>query len=223
MNNDPRDEPKDGEGRREPMINAPWPAVLLAVLILAARMAHSIVGDTIWNDLAFSPVDLTNGRWMALATNLLVYQDWMSALFIAIFALAFATPTVRWLGPSLQATTSIGTLYILGGIVGGFAHALSHVGDTRPFSVGIAGVAALAGAASRLYGQEGRPGPLWSPLSIGLLLAGVVMYLLQSIAGRLSGGSGPAEAVGALAGFAAGLLLIGPFIRLARPSYRQER
>lgn len=216
MNDDRWDQPGGtGDDGREPLFNAPWPAVMIAGVVLASRLAHTILGDAVWGQLAFAPADLAQGRWIGLVTNLFVFPDWLSALIIALFCMVFATPLVRWLGPDRRAAAAAGSLYILGGVAGGLGDAVIHAGSVKPFHAGIACVAALAGAASRLYGREGDLGPPWSPTTIGLIMAGVVIFLLEGAVGAYLGFKAPPEAAGALAAFLVGVLLIGAFRPLA--------
>src|SRR5690606_20824652 len=86
--------------------------------------------------------------------------------------------------------------------------------------IGASGAASgLMGAAARLIGGGGRVGPVFSQSVTGMGLAWLIVNAIMALApGGLVPGVGQTASVGweaHLVGFAAGVLLIGPFGRLA--------
>lgn len=207
---DDRPEGQGGDGH-EPMFNAPWPAVVLAVLIILCRVAQMLVGDA-WLDMAFTPARLDQGEWPTLATNLLIYPDWGGAILLAALALAFAAPVSRWFGSDRSGAAAVAALFIIGGVAGAVVHTLFYMGQDVPFSGGYGAIAALAGAASRLMRQEpGRMGPPWGMMTLGLLGAFIAAGLLQAAAAPFLGFSIPPGWQGNIASYVVGALLIGLF------------
>ena len=86
--------------------------------------------------------------------------------------------------------------------------------------VGASGAASgLMGAAARLIGGHGRPGPMFSQAVTGMGMAWIIVNVIMAFSGGLLiPGAGDAAVAweAHLAGFAAGVLLIRPFGWLAR-------
>ena len=76
------------------------------------------------------------------------------------------------------------------------------------------------GAAARLIGGQGEPGPMFSKAVTGMGAAWIVVNVIMAFTGGAlipgAGGAGVGWEAH-LAGFAAGVLLIGPFGWLAAP------
>ena len=130
-------------------------------------------------------------------------------------ALAFGTPVARFLGPRACGALSFALFYLTCGVLAGLGYAAlnPHSGAAV---VGASGaVSGLFGAASRLI--EHRPG--LSPFASRTVVGFAAAWLVTNVALGLIG---VAPGIGAvqiawqahLAGYAAGLALIGPWARV---------
>ena len=175
----------------EPIVNAPWPVVAMCVAIVslyALQRQFPFVEPV----FAFSPAKLAAGDTSGLVTSQFLHGNWAHALMNAAFVLAFGAPVARYFGRGFVGTTTFFAFYLLCGILAALGFAALHWGAAVAM-VGASGAASgLMGAAARLIGGHGRPGPMFSQAVTGAGEAGVAW-----------------EAH--LGGFAAGVLLIGPF------------
>jgi membrane associated rhomboid family serine protease len=107
--------------------------------------------------------------------------------------------------------------YLVCGIVGGLGFVLADLHD-KAVVVGASGaISGLLGAASRIIQGQGRIGPMFGQTVIGMAIAwAIVNVALGVVPGWTPGAMGmPVAWQAHLAGYAAGVLLIGPFARLA--------
>lgn len=211
-----------GPGRRpapEPIVNAPWPVVVLTTAIVGAYLIQSRYPlPWVADALAFSP-HLLMVQPERLFTSLFVHGAWAHALLNAAFILAFGAPVARFFGPRPGGVAAFFGFYFLCGVVASLGFALLHWGEAAAL-IGASGAASgLMGAAARLIGGQGQVGPLFSQAVTGMGLAWLIVNAIMALApGGLVPGVGGTAAVGweaHLAGFAAGVLLMGPFGRLA--------
>ena len=211
---------------REPFSRAPWPALVLAASILvgfAIQAGSGPVGD--WNErFGLRPSDLEAGRLTGLLGALWSHANWTHAAMNAVFALAFGAPVARLFGLSTRGVALFAAFYLVGGVLASLGFVLMHRNDDV-LLVGASGaVSALTGAAARLIGQRGAgPGGLLAPFRsaavIGMSFAFVGSNLLLGLVGvDLGQGDAPLAWEAHLAGYAAGLVLIGPFTWLALPN-----
>lgn len=196
---------------RQPILNAPWPAVLLAGVIVAGYAVQSLMPpEAVIAPYAFRASDLDAGRWITLVTALFLHGSWPHALMNAAFALAFGTPVARFLGLRARGVAVFVVFYLVSGVLANLAFAAVHRGDPTPLVGASGAVSGLMGAAARLIAGRGRPGPIISPPVIGMGAAWVVVNLLVAVTGIAPGANGAAVAWEAhLGGFAAGVLLFG--------------
>jgi len=205
-----------GEKRRsEPLFHAPWPSLLLAAMIVASYAVQSTIltAPEALQPYWFAPRDLAEGHYGGLVTSLFLHGGWAHALVNAGFALAFGAPVARLFGLGPRGALGFFLFYLVcGGIANlGFA-ALPHRMDE--VLVGASGaVSGLAGAASRLMGRRDtdRLAPFFGTAVVGMTAAWITSNLLIGLFGVtvLSGGA-PIAWQAHIAGYAAGLLLIGP-------------
>lgn len=211
-------EPAEERPSREPVFNAPWPAVAVAVLIVGGYAVQGFVPDAMLQPLAFAPADLTAGRPWTLVTALFLHFNWPHALMNGAFALAFATPVARLLGPRARGVAVFFGFYLLTGALASLGYAALHWGSTGALIGASGAVSGLMGAAARLIGGRGRLGAITAPATLSFGLSLLIVNLLIAVLGSSlvpgTGGAGIAWEAH-LAGFLAGLLLIGPFARVA--------
>lgn len=200
----------------EPIVNAPWPVVVLTVGLIALYAVQSRFPGAA-DYLGFYPVDLVHNRFAGLITSQFLHGNWAHALMNAGFILAFGAPVSRFFGPSLLGAAGFFLFYLACGALACIGFAALHWGGTDNL-IGASGAASgLMGAAARLIGGHGRVGPVFSRPVMSLGFAWILVNLVMAFAGGLLMGD-PGASVGweaHLAGFAAGVLLIGPFGWLA--------
>jgi membrane associated rhomboid family serine protease len=203
---------------REPVFNAPLPALLVAVVIVGGYALQRFIPDPVIEGLAFAPADLLAGRVWSLFTALFLHFNWPHALMNGAFALAFATPVARFFGTRPAGVAAFFGLYLLTGALANLGFAALHWGSTGGLIGASGAVSGLMGATARLMGGHGRVGAILSPATLSFGGSLLVVNLLIAIFGSAlvpgAGGAGIAWEAH-LAGFLAGLLLIGPFSKLA--------
>jgi len=222
--NDPRRGFPDGPAperrpAREPVFNAPAAALALVALIVGgyALQTRFPLEDVV-EACAVSSATLAQGRWLTLISSLFVHGGWGHALMNAAFALAFATPVARFFGERLRGVAVFFVFYLLCGALSSLGYAALHPGDANPLVGASGAVSGLMGAAARLIDGRGRVGRILSSAVLGMGGAWLVVNLLVGALGSgfTPGAAGATVAWQAhLAGFLAGVLLIGPFARLA--------
>lgn len=206
------------DGERQPIFNAPWPAVLIAVVILAVYGVQSFLPpEQILPRWAFSAQALEQGRYETLVTALFLSGSWPHAFANSAGALAFGTPLARLFGGRFAGASAFFLFCLVCGALGNLGFGLVHPGSAG-LLVGASGaVSALMAAASRIIAGGGRIGPILSPPVIGMGIAWLVVNLLVAVLGFAPGmGDAPVAWEAHLFGFAAGALLAGPFAWLAR-------
>lgn len=213
---------REDRPEREPIFNAPWPALALVALIVGGYAVQSRfpIGE-VAGQWAFSPQALDQGRWITLVTALFLHGGWGHAFLNAAFALAFATPVARFFGERMGGSVAFFAFYLTCGVLSNLGFAALHPGGSEPLVGASGAISGLMGAASRLIAGRGRVGPIFSSAVLGMGGAWVIVNLLIGALGSqfAPGADGAAVAWEAhLAGFLAGVLLIGPFAWLMRRS-----
>jgi membrane associated rhomboid family serine protease len=216
----PGQEPQpDEKPVREPVFNAPWQAVAVTVLILGGYAVQiQFPQDAILGAYAFASINLAPGRWETAITAIFLHGSWAHAMMNAAFALAFSTPLARFFGPKIEGALLFFGFYVLAGVISNLGYAAAHP-HGHALIVGASGaVSGLMGASARLIGGHGRVGPMFSRAVLGMGGGWIAINLLIALVGGSflpgTGGAGVAWEAH-LAGFAAGVLLIGLFGRLA--------
>ena len=210
----PRPAPDQGApppAAREPLLNAPWAVVLLVTVIVAGYFAQTLLPPGLAERVfALTPEQLAAGQWSRLFSSQFVHGGWAHALMNGAFVLAFGAPVARFFGPRPSGVILFLTFYLLCGALAGLGFLLLHLGQPVAL-VGASGAASgLMGAAARLIGGQGRVGPVFSSAVLSLGASWVLVNIFMALFGGFIFGA----AVGweaHLAGFAAGVLLIGPF------------
>ncbi|WP_269716309.1 rhomboid family intramembrane serine protease [Caulobacter sp. NIBR2454] len=203
---------------REPAFNAPWPALLLTVAIAGSYLLQTrLLDDAGVYALALVPARLQAGEWGGLVTSIFLHGGWMHVLLNSAFALAFGTPISRLLGLDLRGAALLLVFFLLCGVGSGAVYALIHAGSMGAVIGASGAVSGMMGAAARLMDRAGHLGPILSPSVMSTGAAWIIVNLLVALFGLTPGTDGAGVAWEAhLAGFAIGLLLIGPVAALAR-------
>ena len=206
--------------KREPMFNAPWTLVALCVgLIGLYALQSALMSEAQLERLALTPGALMAGRWQTLVTSLFLHGSWPHVLMNSIAVIAFGPPTARLMGVDARGAAVFFAFYLTCGVLAGLGFVLCDPGDVSPVVGASGAVSGLLGAASRLIQGRGRVGPIIGSTVIGMGAAWAIVNVILGVSGLTPGAMGmPVAWQAHLAGYAAGLLLIGPFARLAGPA-----
>jgi membrane associated rhomboid family serine protease len=201
---------------REPLFNAPWPALALAVSIVVSFFIQSQLPERDWAPYVLLPPNvLQNGAWETLLTPLLLHGGWVHTLMNAVAALAFGAPVARLLGLRIGGAAAFLLFYLICGALSSIGYVLAHPDSMSPVVGASGAVSGLMGGATRLIETRGRPGPLFTRSVVSMSVAWIVVNLIIGFVPVMPGTGGAGIAWEAhVAGFFAGLLLIGSFARL---------
>jgi membrane associated rhomboid family serine protease len=201
---------------REPLFNAPWPALALALSIVASFAVQERLPEAVWMPWMLTPAGVLQfGHWEMLLTPLLLHGGWVHTLMNAVAALAFGAPVARLLGLRLGGAASFLLFYLVCGALSSLGYVLAHPESYSPVVGASGAVSGLMGGASRLIDVRGRLGPMFSRSVVSMAVAWVVVNLIIGFVPVMPGAEGAGIAWEAhVAGYFAGLLLIGPFARL---------
>jgi len=208
------------DAARQPVFNAPWPALALTGIIVGGYLLQGFFPmEEVVRNGAFSAAALEEGRWQTAVTALFLHGSWPHALMNAGFALAFGTPVARCLGVRPAGVGMFVLFYLACGVLANLAFAALHPGDPTPLVGASGAVSGLMAAAAQLIAGRGRPGPILSAPVIGMGAGWLAVNLLVAFTGIAPGANGAIVAWEAhLAGFAAGLLLFRPAVWAVRRS-----
>jgi len=211
------DTPPFDQPRPERMFNAPWTIVALPALLIALYAVQAMMlSDADVARWGLTPAALSAGRWQVLLTALFLHGSWPHVLVNSVAILAFGPPAARLMGTDLRGASTFYAFYLVCGVLAGLGFVAADPGDVMPV-VGASGAAAgLLGAASRVIEGGGRIGPIFGRTVLGMGLVWGIANVVLGVSGFTPGAAGmPVAWQAHLAGYLAGLLLIGPFARLA--------
>lgn len=203
--------------QREPLLRGPWVVWAIVGLILGSYAAQSaLMGlDMVAVRYGVSAVALEQGRWSTTISALFIHGSWGHAGMNAVGALAFGAPVARIFGLGVKGAVGFLLFYLVCGVLANLGYAALHLHDALPLVGASGAVSGLFGAASRLL--EHRPG--LSPFRSRTVIASLAAWIVINVGLGLmhyAPGIGDAQ-IGweaHIAGYLAGLLLIGPFLRL---------
>ena len=210
--------------QREPPFRGPWPVWTIAGLILASYAVQSLFFDvnTAAGRYGLTPAELARGRWTPLFTDLFIHGGWAHAGMNALGALAFGAPAARVLGLGVKGSVGFFLLYVTCGVLSNLGYAALHWHDLMPLAGASGAVSGLLGASTRLV--EHRPGlsPLASRTVVASSAGWIVVNLIMGLMHVAPGFDGDVQIAweAHIAGYFAGLLLIGPWIAMFGPSPR---
>lgn len=202
---------------REPAFNAPWPALVLTLAIVGSYVLQTrFLDEAGVYAFALVPARLAAGDWPGLVSSIFLHGGWVHVLLNSAFALAFGTPIARLLGVTLKGALLLWAFFLMCGIGSGAIYALIHQGSMGAVIGASGAVSGMMGAAARLMDRRGVLGPILSPSVMSTGAAWIIVNLLVALFGLSPGADGAGVAWEAhLAGFAVGLLLIGPVAAMA--------
>jgi membrane associated rhomboid family serine protease len=204
---------------REPMFNAPWTLVALCIgLICLYALQSTQLSDAQVEQFALTPAALVAGRWQILLTSLFLHGSWPHVLMNSVAVIAFGPPTARLMGTDVRGAAVFFAFYLACGVLAGLGFVACDPHDVSPVVGASGAVSGLLGAASRLIQGHGRVGPIIGPTVLGMGAAWAIVNVVLGVSGLTPGAMGmPVAWQAHLAGYLAGVLLIGPFVRLAGP------
>jgi membrane associated rhomboid family serine protease len=203
------------------MFNAPWTIVVLCVGLIALYAVQSFALNTPKGDppaaLTLTPAALAAGHWETLITSLFLHGSWPHVLMNSVAALAFGPPVARLMGLGPRGALVFLLFYLACGVFGSLGFVLAAPHDQLGVVGASGAISGLLGAASRIIQGHGRIGPIFGQTVIGMAIAwAIVNTVLGIMPGWTPGSMGmPVAWQAHLAGYAAGVLLVGPFARLA--------
>jgi len=203
--------------RREPMFNAPWTIVVLCVGLIALYAAQSLLmPQAVVDHYGVSGPSLLAGRWQTLVTSLFLHGSWPHVLMNSVAALAFGPPVARLMGVNPRGAAAFFGFYLVCGVLAGLGFALADLHGAEP-AVGASGaISGLLGAASRIIQGRGRIGSMFGSTVLGMAAAWAIVNVVLGVSGLTPGAMGmPVAWQAHLAGYLAGVVLVGPFARLA--------
>lgn len=208
---------------REPLFNAPGVSLALLALLATAYgiQVLFLTPDEVMAGALSGPA-LAEGRWSTLVSHMFLHAGLVHLLMNGGAALAFGPAVARHFGPGARAAFVFMLFFLVCGVVGGLGFVALHT-DSVAAIVGASGaISGLWGGASRMIRRPEGLWGLWEGPVRGQIIAVVVLNLLIGLTGYAAGGL-PIAWEAHIAGFVAGLLLIGPFTRLARSRDSRER
>lgn len=212
------------ETEREPLFRVPWPVAALVGVILAAFAIQSFIGtEAVASSLGFSALSLAQGRLAPLFVSLFLHGGWAHVLVNSAFILAFGAPVSRRCGRDATGALAFFGFFLTCGVLANLGYAAAHP-TSEAVVVGASGAAAgLMAAASRLMTREPGLAPFASQPVLGMAGAWLMVNLILALIDRLGlnglapgSGGAPIAWEAHLTGYAAGLVLFGPMLRLIR-------
>jgi len=229
----PWSELQAAEPPKEPLSRAPWPPLLIAALLIglyawqvySGDAAACTAGDPTAGCVryAFSPDQLDSGRWQGLFTALFMHGSWGHVLFNSVFAVAFGSAVAQLFGKTASGVVAFFVFFLICGLIGNLGYALVHPHGTVPVIGASGAIAGFMGAASRLLDRRRVGGgftglaPFTSRTVVAMAAAWVVLNLVVGVFGLDIGFGAAGQPIAWEAhvfGYAAGLFLIGPFVRM---------
>ena len=221
------------EPPKEPLSKAPWPPLLVAVVLIGLYAWQTYTGEAAacaagyaradCVRYGFSPHQLDLRQGYGLVTALFMHGSWAHVLFNSVFMIAFGAPVARLFGLQWKGVLAFFAFFLVCGVVGnlGFAALNPH---SPTLVIGASGaIAGLMGAASRLLDRRTADGgfnglaPFTSRTVVAMAAAWIVINLVVGLFGVDIGFGAAGQPVAweaHLFGYAAGLLLIAPASRM---------
>ena len=155
-----------------------------------------------------------SSRGSGIFTYVLLHADWAHLIVSVLMTVVLATPVARRM-PGFTGFLGLLTFFLVCGAIGGAAFAASQPGSRDILIGASASVSGLLAAAVRTAQARRGVGPLFSPLLLGI---GAV-WLGVNLLAAMTQFAGPSAFTqygwqAHVAGFVAGALLIGAWVRL---------
>jgi len=202
---------------RERMFNAPWTILVICVgLVVLYGLQSMTVSDAEVMALGLTPAALWSGHWDRLFTSLFLHGSWPHVLMNSVAALAFGPPTARLFGGRARGAAAFFAYYLACGALAGVGFVLAAPHDVVPVVGASGAISGLLGGSSRLIEGRGRIGSPLGSTVLGMGAAWVIVNVALGVSGLTPGAEGmPVAWQAHIAGYLAGVLLVGAFARLA--------
>jgi len=202
------------------MFNAPWTIVALPALLIGLYAIQSMVlSDAQEAHWALTRAGLIAGRWLTLLTCMFLHGSWIHVLMNSVAIVAFGPPAARLMGTDARGAGAFYAFYLTCGVLAGLGFLAVTPTSADPVVGASGAVSGLLGAASRLIEGRGRIGPILGPTVLGMAAAWAIANVILGVTSLTPGAAGvPVAWQAHLAGYLAGVLLIGPFARLSGAS-----
>lgn len=200
------------------MLNAPWQPLALALILIAAFAAQIGFGD---GDPAMAartfglvPRDLWDGHGSGIFTYVLLHAGWLHLGVSVLMTIVLGTPLARRM-PGFMGFLGLVTFFLVCGAVGGVVFAALQ---PRSGDILIGASASVSGLLAAAVRTARRPHGVW-PLFSPMLLAIGGVWLLVNLLAAVTQLAGPSAFSqygwqAHVAGFVAGALLTGAWVRL---------
>lgn len=190
----------------------------LALILVAAFAAQIGFGDgdpaVAARAFGLVPRDLWNGRGSGIFTYALLHAGWLHVTVSVLMTIVLGTPLARRM-PGFTGFLGLATFFLICGAVGGVVFAALQPGSSDILIGASASVSGLLAAAVRTARRPHGVWPLFSPM----LLAIGGVWLLVNLLAAVTQFAGPSAFSqygwqAHVAGFVAGALLTGSWVRL---------
>ncbi len=190
----------------------------LSLILLAAFAAQLGFGDgdpaIAAREFGLVPASLWSSRGSGVFTYVLLHVGWTHLMLSVLMTIVLGTPLARRM-PGITGFLGLLTFFLICGAVGGLVFAALQP-DSHDILIGAsAGVSGLLASAARTAQARRGVGPLFSPLLLGIGVVWLGINLLAAVTQF----AGPSVFTqygwqAHVAGFVAGALLTGAWVRL---------
>ena len=190
----------------------------LSLILLAAFAAQLGFGDgdpaIAAREFGLVPAALWSSRGSGIFTYVLLHTGWTHLMLSVLMTVVLGTPLARRM-PGFMGFLGLVTFFLVCGAVGGVVFAAAQP-DSRDILIGAsAGVSGLLASAIRTARTRRGVGPLFSPLMLGIGAVWLGVNLLAALTQFAGPGAFTQYGWQAhVAGFVAGALLTGAWVRL---------
>jgi membrane associated rhomboid family serine protease len=210
---------------------APWPSYVVAASIPLLYLFQIQVRDqpTLIAAFGLSSTGLRAGQWHELLTFQIVHASWMhvggNALFALIFAFTCGGAMSRLLGLGWRGVAAFFGFYVFCGILSGIAFVVANLNGEFAVIGASGAVSGLLGASARVFHRERSVGAILTPgvflVTVAFMALNLSIVAVGPDAGWSSEDDMPVAWVTHVAGFIAGLLLIGPWVTVLGEDRRE--
>jgi membrane associated rhomboid family serine protease len=201
-------------------VYAPWPSFIAAASIPLLYLFQLQVPDqaTLIGAYGLSAAGLRAGQYQELLTFQIIHGSWFhvggNAFFALLFAVTCGGAMTRILGAGIRGVLAFFAFYLFCGIISGVAFIGANLNGDYVVIGASGAVSGLIGASGRVFGRRATVRPVLSTgvfvISAAFLVLNFFIVFMGPLTGMEDGGM-PVAWVTHLAGYLAGLFLIGPW------------